>query len=94
MRDVIFLLEDAIANAETDERKNVFTLRTLNRDLAEVVSGIQDGTHVISKQLLIEAIKREPKNEAQEYIADLIDEKLILANAAQLMWNKGQLKAN
>ena len=34
MRDVIFLLEDAIANAETDERKNVFTLRTLNRDLA------------------------------------------------------------
>ena len=94
MRDVIFLLEDAISNAETDKRKNVFTLRTLNRDLAEVVSGIQDGTHVISKQLLIEAIKRELKNEAQEYIADLIDEKLILANAAQLMWNKGQLKAN
>ena len=58
------------------------------------MSGIQDGTHVISKQLLIEAIKRELKNEAQEYIADLIDEKLILANAAQLMWNKGQLKAN
>ena len=86
MRDVIFLLEDAISNAETDKRKNVFTLRTLNRDLAEVVSGIQDGTHVISKQLLIEAIKRELKNEAQEYIADLIDEKLILANAAQLMW--------
>ena len=63
-----------------------FTLRTLNRDLAEVVSGIQDETQVISKQLLIEAIKREPKNEEQEYIADLIEGKLTLANAAQLMW--------
>ena len=40
MRDVIFLLEDANTNAETDERKNAFTLRALNRDLAEVVSGI------------------------------------------------------
>lgn len=89
MRDVIFLLEDANTNAETDERKNVFTLRTLNRDLAEVVSGIQDGTHVISKQLLIEAIKRELKNEEKEYIADLIDEKLTLAIAAQLMWDRG-----
>ena len=63
-----------------------FTLRTLNRDLAEVVSGIQDETQVISKQLLIEAIKREPKNEEQEYIDDLIEGKLTLANAAQLMW--------
>ena len=94
MRDVIFLLVDAINNAETDERKNAFTLRTLNRDLAEVVSGIQDGTHVMSKQLLIEAIKEGIQSKEQEHIADLIEGKLTLANAAQLMWNKGQPKAN
>ena len=87
MRDVIFLLEDAILNAETDKRKNAHTLRTLNRDLAEVVSGIQDGTHVISKRLLEKATKENPKDD-DDLFADWIDQKLTLANAACWMWDE------
>ena len=85
--EVIRLLEDAIANADTDERKNAHTLRTLNRDLAEVVSGIQDGTHVISKRLLEKATRENPKDDDDLFV-DWIDQKLTLANAACWMWDE------
>ena len=85
MRDVIFLLEDAIANAETDKRKNAHTLRTLNRDLTEVVNGVQDETQVISKRILEKALKQNP-GDRDKYFSDWIEQKLTLANAALIMW--------
>ena len=85
MRDAIFLLEDAILNAETDKRKNAHTLRTLNRDLAEVVSGIQDETQVISKRILEKALNQNPRD-GDKYFSDWIEQKLTLANAALIMW--------